>query len=426
MTIIETATAPQAQQQSNLLLDVKDLRVTFKTPDGDVTAVNDLNFNLSAGETLGIVGESGSGKSQTAFALMGLLASNGVIGGSAKFNGREILNLPEHELNKLRAEQISMIFQDPMTSLNPYMRVGEQLMEVLMLHKGLGKAEAFEESVKMLDAVKMPEARKRMRMFPHEFSGGMRQRVMIAMALLCRPKLLIADEPTTALDVTVQAQIMTLLNELKREFNTAIIMITHDLGVVAGICDKVLVMYAGRGAGMNALDETRNVLLEIADLKVHFDIKDGKQWFWQPPKTLKAVDGVTLRLYEGETLGVVGESGCGKSTFARAIIGLVKATDGKVAWLGKDLLGMKPDEWRDVRSDIQMIFQDPLASLNPRMTIGEIIAEPLRTYHPKMPRQEVRDRVKAMMLKVGLLPNLINRYPHEFSGVEPVDRTLYN
>ena len=246
MTIIETATAPQAQQQSNLLLDVKDLRVTFKTPDGDVTAVNDLNFNLSAGETLGIVGESGSGKSQTAFALMGLLASNGVIGGSAKFNDREILNLPEHELNKLRAEQISMIFQDPMTSLNPYMRVGEQLMEVLMLHKGLGKAEAFEESVKMLDAVKMPEARKRMRMFPHEFSGGMRQRVMIAMALLCRPKLLIADEPTTALDVTVQAQIMTLLNELKREFNTAIIMITHDLGVVASLCNRIAIMYGGK------------------------------------------------------------------------------------------------------------------------------------------------------------------------------------
>ncbi|PLN68689.1 ABC transporter ATP-binding protein, partial [Klebsiella quasipneumoniae] len=179
-------------------------------------------------------------------ALMGLLAANGRIGGSATFNGRQILNLPERELNKLRAEQISMIFQDPMTSLNPYMRVGEQLMEVLMLHKGLSKAEAFEESVKMLDAVKMPEARKRMKMFPHEFSGGMRQRVMIAMALLCRPRLLIADEPTTALDVTVQAQIMTLLNELKREFNTAIIMITHDLGVVAGICDKVLVMYAGR------------------------------------------------------------------------------------------------------------------------------------------------------------------------------------
>ncbi|NVD06969.1 ABC transporter ATP-binding protein [Vibrio sp. JPW-9-11-11] len=237
------------------LLDVKDLRVEFTTQDGIVTAVNDLNFSLEQGETLGIVGESGSGKSQTVFAIMGLLAKNGIISGSAKFEGNEILNLPEKALNKVRAEQIAMIFQDPMTSLNPYMKVSDQLMEVLMLHKGMGKAEAFEESVRMLEAVKIPEARKRITMYPHEFSGGMRQRVMIAMALLCRPKLLIADEPTTALDVTVQAQIMDLLNELKKEFNTAIIMITHDLGVVAGSCDKVLVMYAGRTMEYGTVDE---------------------------------------------------------------------------------------------------------------------------------------------------------------------------
>lgn len=245
-TLVQETQGGRDVTQAPTLLQVKDLSVKFKTEDGEVTAVNGLNFDLHQGETLGIVGESGSGKSQTAFAIMGLLAKNGRTDGSVLFQGKELLGLSEKELNKLRAEQVSMIFQDPMTSLNPYMKIGDQLAEVLILHKGMSKKEAWEEAIKMLDAVKIPEARKRIGMYPHEFSGGMRQRVMIAMALLCRPKLLIADEPTTALDVTVQAQIMTLMNELKRDFGTTIIMITHDLGVVAGICDRVLVMYAGR------------------------------------------------------------------------------------------------------------------------------------------------------------------------------------
>ena len=228
------------------LLEIEDLKVTFKTADGDVNAVNGVSFNIDAGETLAIVGESGSGKSQTAFATMGILAKNGKATGRAMFDGKDLLTMKRKDLNKIRSQEIAMIFQDPMTSLNPYLRISDQMAEVLQIHKGMSKRDAVAESVRMLDAVKIPDAKNRITMYPHEFSGGMRQRIMIAMSLLCQPKLLIADEPTTALDVTVQAQIMDVLSDLRRDLGTAVILITHDLGVVAGFCDRTLVMYGGQ------------------------------------------------------------------------------------------------------------------------------------------------------------------------------------
>ena len=241
------------------LLEVKNINVKFNTPDGIVQAVNNINFNLKGGESLAIVGESGSGKTQLAFSIMGLLAKNGSASGSVKFHSKEILNLKENEMNKIRSNNISMIFQDPMTSLNPYMRISEQLNEVIIHHKGLSKKEALKEPIQMLDAVKIPDAKNRIHMFPHEFSGGMRQRVMIAMSLLCKPDLIIADEPTTALDVTVQAQIIKLFADIQQELNTTFILITHNMGIVAGMCDQTLVMYGGR---IMEYGKTENIFLK--------------------------------------------------------------------------------------------------------------------------------------------------------------------
>ena len=428
------------------LLEVEHLNVRFATPDGEVHAVKDLSFSLEQSETIGIVGESGSGKSQSVLSLLGLLAANGCASGTARFSGRDLLALKPRELRAVRGAKIAMIFQDPMTSLNPYLTIEAQMTQVVRAHERISRKAARERCRQMLEAVAIPEAATRLKRYPHELSGGMRQRVMIATGLLLRPEVLIADEPTTALDVTVQAQILELLRDLKDRFGTAIILITHDLGVVAGLADRVLVMHGGeikeQGATRDVFyrpqhEYTRALLaavpridspvvaelpsaaeqapplIAVEGLKVHFPLGGG--WF-APRPMLRAVDGVDLTLAPGETLGVVGESGSGKSTLARAILNLVPPTAGSVAVLGRELAALSPGGMRGVRRDLQVVFQDPLASLNPRMTVGAIVSEPLWTHRPELSREAVRADVVDILRRVGLTGRELNRYPHEFSG----------
>lgn len=427
------------------LLELKSLNVSFAGRDGITRAVKDLSYTLRASETLGIVGESGSGKTQSVMSLMGLLPHNATVSGKAVFNRTDLLALSQSELNRVRGKDIAMVFQDPMTSLNPHLTVSAQMSLVARRHLGKPKRDAFAECKRMLDAVRIPEAAKRINQYPHELSGGMRQRVMIATALLCKPKLLIADEPTTALDVTVQAQILQLMRELQTDFATAVLLITHDMGVVAGTCDRVLVMSKGERveenfveplfatpqhpytrallAAVPRLDEINikltpptgtTPLLEARGLEVAYPVDSNS--FFAPPNQLKALRGVDLMLLPGETLGVVGESGCGKSTLARAVLNLIPASAGDVVLMGEPLRQLTATQRRAMRSDMQIIFQDPLASLNPRMTIADILCEPLDTYHPNLSRAQKLRRASIILEKVGLKREQLGRYPHEFSG----------
>jgi ABC-type microcin C transport system duplicated ATPase subunit YejF len=428
------------------MLSVKNLRVVFNTRDGSTVAVDDLSFHLQPGEVLGIVGESGSGKSVACYSLLGLIPMppGKIERGTAKFLGQDLLRLSEPELRKIRGHKISMIFQDPMTSLNPYMRVVEQLMEAVLQHQPLSKQAARQRAIQALQEVGIRDAEARIDNYPHQFSGGMRQRVMIAMALITEPQLLIADEPTTALDVTVQAQILALIKNLQKTHNLAVIFITHDLGVAAQMADHILVMEKGRLVEQGTTEQiftapqaaytqkllnavlttakptpslaetTQPPLLQILHLKTYFS-RFGGLLFKRLISVVKGVDDISLSINRGEILGVVGESGSGKSTLGRSIMRLVEAQSGEIFLAGKDLRQLSRSALTKTRGDFQMIFQDPYASLNPRMTVFDTLAEPLLV-HGLATAYSVLEQVNQLMDDVGLERRFLRKYPHEFSG----------
>lgn len=458
------------------VLDVQNLSVDFISSERTVHAVKDLSFTVAQGETLAIVGESGSGKSVTSLSLMRLVENGGgtITQGKMLFTGRrqqtvDLAQLDKKQLRAIRGADMAMIFQEPMTSLNPVFTVGEQIAESIRLHQGLNASQAMAEALRMLDQVRIPEAKNVLTRYPHQLSGGMRQRVMIAMGLACKPSLLIADEPTTALDVTIQAQILQLIRELQKEMNMGVIFITHDMGVVAEVADRVLVMYKGnkveedvsqkifdspqhpytkallsavpRLGAMSgkALPERFDLLtmqedsinkntkvyeplapdydsgpiLQVKNLITRFDITGG--FLGRVQKRVHAVEKVNFDLYPKETLAIVGESGCGKSTTGRTLLKLIQAQGGEILFKGQDITKLNTREMQKIRRDIQFIFQDPYASLDPRQTIGYSIMEPL-LIHQICAKEEAHSRVAWLLEKVGLSADMAQRYPHEFSG----------
>ncbi|MDB5528158.1 MAG: Glutathione transporter ATP-binding protein [Devosia sp.] len=464
---IAPAIAPQ-QAPAQPVLAVNNLKTSFQTRAARIQIVKGISFEIGARETLCVVGESGSGKSVTALSIMRLLdPQSSLIEGSVRLSGRELLTLPEAQMRSVRGQQIGMIFQEALTSLNPLVSVGEQIAETLIIHGRMDNAAARAEAIRMLDRVRIPAAKDRANELPHNLSGGMRQRVMIAMALACKPQLLIADEPTTALDVTIQAQILQLIKQLQQEEGMGVLFITHDMGVVAEIADRTVVMLGGevveqgpteaifeaaqspytktliaavprlgsmQGNGQpehfpvvdrktgilrvpaprpDTVDHAAQPALSVKNLVKRFDLGHG--FFGGTHGRVHAVENVSFDLQPGETLSLVGESGCGKSTTGRAIMRLIEPQSGQIAIGGTDIMALDKERMRDMRRHIQMIFQDPFASLNPRIRVGDAVAEPYLT-HRLGTRDQARAKVAELLEQVGLDPDVANRYPAQFSG----------
>jgi oligopeptide/dipeptide ABC transporter ATP-binding protein len=451
------ASTERSRSEREALLGIRELSVSFETPRGPVAAVREVTLSVSRAECLGVVGESGAGKSQLFLAVMGLLAANGRAAGSAVLGGTELIGLGAAALDRVRGAQIGMVFQDPMTALTPHLTIGAQLLEVLRRHRGLDRIAARARGQELLELVQVSEPARRLRQYPSELSGGMRQRVMIALALAGEPQVLIADEPTTSLDVTIQAQILALLAELKRTRGLALVLITHDMAALAGVADRIAVMRQGRlietgsvaqvlkaphdpytrtlvqtaapppaelssteaspadeiSAGSGPAGSAAAAALSVRDLRVEYR---GRSGWLSAPAPLTALSEVNLELRAGEALGIVGESGSGKSTLARAVLRLLEASSGRIVWMGRDLAALHAAQLRSQRRDLQLIFQDPLGSLDPRMTVAEIVAEPLRVHERTLDDTARGAAVAAMFARVGLPAALAGRYPHELSG----------